>query len=574
MFKLRDYQEEFIKNISSEMKKNMAVVAQLATGGGKTVCFATIVKKYIDNTDKNVVIFVHRLELLKQTRKTLYDWYGIISQEISADAKTVNNLSFFDSKPRVYVSMVETFNIRAKDSKFIEPIEKNTGLLIIDECHISNFKKIFIHFPFAQRIGFSATPISATKSDPLKNWYNTIVQGVSIKDLINLNKENPSDGVVQDLTWVRKNVDRQKIIQRHKDLNLFSPEKDFDQDIVGDEMSNPKMVQNTISAYTKWANGKKAIVFNSNVSHSKIVTKAMIDAGLNARHLDGKCSEEFRRDTFLWLKNTDGAILNNVGVATTGFDEPSIECCIINKMTKSITLFKQMVGRSARPYRFPNGEYKKYNIVIDLGDNVIGSGHGEWSDDYDWKDAFFNPKKPASGVAPVKICPECGYVNPASARVCLGEELSAFNDIIKCGFVFPQEEKKEGIEKEIELVLITKNIDVQKTMEMLRSRPPYATFYDIIRQIAYLYSLESKSIFIEQDDYNNLYNSGYAKIAEWLRLSNKKKSGWSSDQYNKSLREQLEKHGFDISRLEVPEYKSLEAAEKYKSRIKSLTNED
>ena len=573
MRKLRDYQEAFIAKIEDEMTRNMAIVAQLATGGGKTVCFATIVERYIKRTNKNVIIFVHRQELLKQTRKTLYDWYGIISQEVSADSKALNNYGIFGETPRVTVAMVETFSIRAKDTRFIEPLEKSTGLLIIDECHISNFKKIFEHFPLASRLGFSATPISATKKDPLKNWYNAIVEGVSIKDLIKLNKESPAEGVVQDLTWVRKTVDREKIIQKHKELNLFSPDRDFDQDIVGEEMSQPKMVQNVVSAYLKWANGKKTICFCSNVKHGMLVTKAFVDAGIEARFIDGKSKDAYRQETFKWLSKTPGAVLVNVGVATTGFDDPSIECGIVARMTKSITLWKQMVGRTARPYKFENGDYKRYHIVIDLGDNVIGSGHGEWSDDYDWNQAFYNPKMPKSGVPPCKLCPECGYINPVSAKMCLGEELNAFGDVVKCEYIFPNE-KIVGEEKEFELMLITKDIDVAETMRILSTKAPYATFYDIIRQIAFFARKEYLYNSLTQDDYDRIYESGHIKILEWLRLSGKKNSGWTTDQYHKSLREQLEKQDFYLSNVEEREYKSLEAAEKYKQRINNFIKQN
>ena len=37
---LRPYQERFINNIAAKLRTHRKVVAQLATGGGKTVCFA------------------------------------------------------------------------------------------------------------------------------------------------------------------------------------------------------------------------------------------------------------------------------------------------------------------------------------------------------------------------------------------------------------------------------------------------------------------------------------------------------------------------------------------------------
>jgi superfamily II DNA or RNA helicase len=43
---------------------------QLPTGGGKTVVFSEIVRRYLSKSDKEVVL-THRIELCKQTSKML-----------------------------------------------------------------------------------------------------------------------------------------------------------------------------------------------------------------------------------------------------------------------------------------------------------------------------------------------------------------------------------------------------------------------------------------------------------------------------------------------------------------------
>jgi superfamily II DNA or RNA helicase len=40
---------------------------QLPTGGGKTVVFSEIVRRYLSKSDKKVVVLTHRIELCKQT---------------------------------------------------------------------------------------------------------------------------------------------------------------------------------------------------------------------------------------------------------------------------------------------------------------------------------------------------------------------------------------------------------------------------------------------------------------------------------------------------------------------------
>ena len=40
--------------------------------------------------------------------------------------------------------------------------------------------------------------------------------------------------------------------------------------------------------------------------------------------------------------------MNNVGILTTGFDCPNVEAIILNRATKSLSLYYQMIGRGSR----------------------------------------------------------------------------------------------------------------------------------------------------------------------------------------------------------------------------------
>ena len=62
-------------------------------------------------------------------------------------------------------------------------------------------------------------------------------------------------------------------------------------------------------------------------------------------------------------------ILVNVGIATTGYDYPPTQTVILNKKTKSLALYLQMLGRGSRPFKG-----KEYFNVIDMGSNIIEHG--------------------------------------------------------------------------------------------------------------------------------------------------------------------------------------------------------
>ena len=184
---LRDYQAAAVEAVARKLTQHKKVVFQLATGGGKTITFSAIAKRYIEKSGKAVLILVHRKELLQQTRKTLFQFAGINSQVIIAGMKTVPDAP-------VYVGMVESVNRR------IDRL-KNIGLVIIDEAHNLSFAKMHEHFPEQMIIGFTATPLTSNKAKPLKNYYQDIVCGVDIPDLIKMGS------LCQNITYAPKNVD-------------------------------------------------------------------------------------------------------------------------------------------------------------------------------------------------------------------------------------------------------------------------------------------------------------------------------------------------------------------------------
>ena len=62
---LRPYQERFISNISDKLRTHRKVVAQLATGGGKTVCFSAICDRFCAKSSQVILILVHREEYVQ-----------------------------------------------------------------------------------------------------------------------------------------------------------------------------------------------------------------------------------------------------------------------------------------------------------------------------------------------------------------------------------------------------------------------------------------------------------------------------------------------------------------------------
>ena len=152
-----------------------------------------------------------------------------------------------------------------------------------------------------------------------------------------------------------------------------------------DLYSNMVMQEKLLHSYTEKSLGKKTLIFNNGINTSLHVYESFKHAKYNIRHLDNTTSPEERRDILQWFKKTPDAILTSVGILTTGFDEPTVETIILNRATKSLTLYFQMIGRGSR--RLPN---KSIFNVIDLGNNALR--FGLWNNSVDWQHIFKSPE--------------------------------------------------------------------------------------------------------------------------------------------------------------------------------------
>jgi hypothetical protein len=74
------------------------------------------------------------------------------------------------------------------------------------------------------------------------------------------------------------------------------------------------------------------------------------NAGIAAEALDGTTPLDERRDILHRLHTGETQVVCNCAVLTEGFDEPSIDCIVIARPTKSKPLCIQMVGRGTRTY--------------------------------------------------------------------------------------------------------------------------------------------------------------------------------------------------------------------------------
>ena len=112
---LYGYQADAIEQIMGRIRKfpsGYNLLYQLPTGGGKTVIFSELAKRYILETGKRVLILTHRIELLGQTSNMLSD-IGVPNKIINSKVKELEE----SEEHWCYVAMVETLNNRLNDER-------------------------------------------------------------------------------------------------------------------------------------------------------------------------------------------------------------------------------------------------------------------------------------------------------------------------------------------------------------------------------------------------------------------------------------------------------------------------
>jgi len=452
---LRPYQVDSVGQVQRAFQQgSRRVILCLPTGAGKTVIFSDIAAKAAAK-GKRVAILTHRRELLSQAGK-------------------LNSCE---------VLMVETLNNQIKRGLDLSQYD----LLVIDEAHIGNFRKVLEGFK-GFVIGATATPVS---SPPLKEQYNAIVCPVGIESLI---KDN---WLAVPKTYAMHPVDTSK---------LATARGEYTEASLDDAFNRPKVYEGVVHEFCqKWAD-KKAIVFCVNISATINTAEAFakeLGAG-RVYAVHSKQSPQERAALIEAFTESKDGILVNCGIATTGFDCPDIEVVVVNRATKSVALWLQMVGRASR-----RTEQKEGFTILDFGENVTRLGF--WQEPRDWAHLFENPKKKGEGVAPVKDCLACGFVAYASARVCAN-----------CGAEFAPNPKTEA-----EVIAELKEMQY-KQLGKLEGRK----IYDIAQNSADLFELQRvkkyKQAFIERV----LYFANYRELQKFWRGK-----GYTEGYTNRRMRE-------------------------------------
>lgn len=390
MIQLHQYQSEAINDMRQSFAKgNKRLLLVMPTGSGKTITFTHLVHLAYQK-GKRILILTDRTELFKQTNKA----FSNVLMPVEHIHRSVKNIS---PQARVFLGMVETVKRRLPTLK---PMI-NPDLIICDEAHKKTFNAIFEAYPDAMAIGATATPVG----NHLYNYYQDLINPIDTPELINRGFLCP----VRAFQAVDSFDDLKTKAGEFTDSSLYS------------HFSKPKRYSGVIEQLQRLGkNCKRIIVFNCNVKHSDEMAEQFKQAGYTSESLTSLTPDVERLRILHAFETGLIQVLNNCGILTTGYDNPKIDCVIMNRATMSLPLWLQCAGRGGR-----TAEGKSEFLLLDFGGNH--DRHGQWDSPRTWK---LEPEKKRNKntVAPVKSCPSCDAILHTSLRVCK-----------YCGYQYPEQ---------------------------------------------------------------------------------------------------------------------------------------
>jgi superfamily II DNA or RNA helicase/ribosomal protein L31E len=330
---LRPYQikgKDDIFNCWREGYRN--VMFQLVTGGGKTVLFVDIIKRFLTK-NKRVILIAHREELISQAWNTLHKnqiFAGVIKGGVRPNF----------SLP-CQVASIQTIQRRGE--------LPHADLVIIDETHHalddnSYGKVLKTHYPNALVLGVTATPYRLGGKG-FTDLFECLVQGPTFNELVNA-------GYLTPLEYFVKYIPDLKSLGMSKgDYNLEEAAA-----LMG------KNLAPIIESYEEHCVGMSGVVFAVSIPNSREIVDRYNSIGVNAAHLDANTHPDERRNILQGFKERRIQIISNVGIITEGFDFPDMEFVQLARPTKSLSLFLQMVGRVTRT---------DYNVIKDATDDEV-----------------------------------------------------------------------------------------------------------------------------------------------------------------------------------------------------------
>jgi type I restriction enzyme R subunit len=355
----RYYQLNAINRVVEAVAKGQdRILLVMATGTGKTyTAFQIIWRLWKAGVKKRVLFLADRNILVDQTKTNDFKPFGGAMTKITD--RTV------DKSFEVYLALYQAISgtDEAKDI-FKQFSREFFDLVIVDECHRgsavenSAWREILDYFESATQIGLTATP-KETVDVSTQEYFGEPVYTYSLKQGID-------DGFLAPYKVIRIDLD--------KDLTGWRPEtgrvdkygeviadrvynqRDFDRTLVLEQRT--RLVARKVTEFLKATNRfDKTIVFCEDIDHAERMRQALVNenADLSAQNrkyvmrITGDNPEgKAELDNFIHPEERYPVIVTTSKLLTTGVDCRTCKVIVLDQTIKSMTEFKQTIGRGTR----------------------------------------------------------------------------------------------------------------------------------------------------------------------------------------------------------------------------------
>jgi len=415
---LRDYQTRAIQDLRIAYRQGArSPLLVMATGSGKTVCFAAITKGAVDR-GRRVLILVHRRQLIRQASAKLTAAgvpHGIIAAGFTA------------SDQLVQVASVQTLVRR------LSGIDWNPDLIVIDEAHhavAGSWSQTLTHWPQAYRLGVTATPVRRDGRG-LGAMFDRLVLGPSVTDLT-------AQGFLAEAKIYAPALrfQAEKIRVQSGD---YAPEE------AAAELDRPTVTGDAIEHYQRLGRGCSTIAFCCTTAHAEHVASQFRSCGIAAQTVLGTTPTKEREQAIHDLGSGRLQVLVSVDVISEGTDVPSVGAAILLRPTQSEGLYLQQVGRVLRP-----APGKTHALILDHVGNVHRHGFPDDLREWSLDDARKRGRSGGPPAPSVRTCEVCfAAFKPAPICPCCGAECVTQGRQLKQVDGDLQELKREGIRQRV-----------------------------------------------------------------------------------------------------------------------------
>lgn len=397
MFVLRDYQQKAIDDTMRALVRDRDAkpCILLPCGGGKSLVLAGLIKRALEiNSESTILLVTHQKELIEQDMDKLQKLYpecdiGVYSA----------SLKHKEEGHRVTFASIQSI-WKKENVEF--------SIILIDECHLINnedcgmYRTFFSNQPQARIIGLTATGYRMKGGSLVGGdsaLFTEFIQTVSIFELQKRNLLVPlrtkGSKIHIDIDGVKKVAGEYSKTELDTKVNTFE--------------NNENAVKEIVET-TKRLERKKVVIFCTSINHANKIAELLGD---EATVVESNLKKEERERRLDGFKKGEFKYICNVGILTTGFDEPSIDCIVALRPTLSRGLWYQMLGRGLRI-----ADGKKDCLILDFIGNTMALGTLVELEQIPNGGRGYSGKGKGDGLEPKKECPVCMEILPERTEIC------------------------------------------------------------------------------------------------------------------------------------------------------------